>query len=266
MSVVSPIILRVQNLTVRFGGLTAVDRISFEVKQGSVHGLIGPNGAGKTTAFNLISGVLKPTSGSVFLGDTLLNGKPTYERTRLGMARTFQNIRTFHAMTLIENVMTGAHTRVPYGIGAALTRSRRFRRMEEEAIEKARKLLDFVGLSAHADRCAADLSYGDQRKLELARALATEPKVLMLDEPAAGLNPSETEILLGLIDSLRDSGLTILVVEHDMPFVMALCDEITVLNFGRKIAAGRPRDIRANPLVIEAYLGADEGEKLRRAL
>ena len=257
--------LSVRDLTVRFGGLTAVDRVSFEVPQGSVHGLIGPNGAGKTTVFNLISGLIAPTAGEIFLEDRRLNGLASYDRTQLGLARTFQNIRTFQSMSLVENVMIGCHSRMRYSIGDLLLWRRRFRSIESEAIERAHSLLRFVGLEDH-ERCAGDLSYGDQRRVELARALASEPKVLLLDEPAAGLNPSETEELLELIRRLRDIELTVLVVEHDMKFIMRLCDRITVLNFGRRIAEGIPNEIKANPVVIEAYLGNETDERAKAAL
>jgi branched-chain amino acid transport system ATP-binding protein len=255
-------LLDVDNLTVNFRGLVAVDHVSFQVEAGTVYGLIGPNGAGKTTCFNLISGLIPPTSGHAALAGAALIG-PSWQRTRAGLSRTFQNIRMFQEMTVRENVMTGMHARLHASVPEILSRLGRFRKEENAARAKANELIDFVGLSASADRRAGDLSYGDQRRLEIARAVASDPKLLMLDEPAAGMNPTETRDLVELLLRLKKGGLTLLLVEHDMHFVMSLCDQITVLNFGRKIAAGTPQHIRENPAVIEAYLGAKIAERLK---
>ena len=256
-------LLDVQDLTVRFRGLVAVDHVSFTVEAGTVHGLIGPNGAGKTTCFNLISGLIPPTSGQVTLAGVPLDGLPSWKRTRAGLSRTFQNIRMFQEMTVRENVMTGMQSRLQASVPEILARTGRFRPEEQAAKTRADELLAFVSLTASADRRAGDLPYGDQRRLEIARALASEPKLLLLDEPAAGMNPAETQDLVGLLNRLKQGGLTLLLVEHDMHFVMSLCDRITVLNFGRKIAEGAPKEIRENPAVIEAYLGTKTADRLK---
>jgi branched-chain amino acid transport system ATP-binding protein len=258
-------LLEVDDLSKAFRGLSAVDHVGLKVGAGTVHGLIGPNGAGKTTFFNLVSGLLPPDQGRIRLDGQSLDGLPPWRRTAAGLARTFQNIRMFGEMSVLENVMTGRHLRIASGVLGALIRSRGFRDAEAAAKAASLDLLRLIGLAAAAGQRAGALSYGDQRRLEIARALAAFPKLLMLDEPAAGLNPAETHALADLIRGLRERGVTILLVEHDMPFVMGLCDRITVLNFGRKIAEGTPGEIRADAGVIEAYLGGALAEEFGAA-
>ena len=251
-------LLEVDDVTLRFGGVTALDRVSFEIREGEILGLIGPNGAGKTTCFNVMTGVYRPTSGDARFAGTSLTTLKRFEITRLGIARTFQNIRLFKSMTALENVMVGADARSRSGLFRSLFRTPRQRAEERAAEEAAHELLEFVGIHKRADELAANLSYGDQRRLEIARAMATKPRLLCLDEPAAGFNPAEKQRLMELIRKVRDQGYTVLLIEHDMKLVMGVTDRIVVLEFGRKIAEGTPAEIRDNPAVIAAYLGVEE--------
>ena len=250
--------LTLEGVSKRFGGLSVLEDVGFTVPAGCVFGLIGPNGAGKTTVFNLVTGLLAPTGGGITLGGANLVGLKPHRITRLGIARTFQNIRVFKEMTLLENVVVGMHAHLDYGTAALLFALPRFRAEEARAKERARELLSWVGLDGQAADIADNLSYGDQRKLELARALATDPKLLLLDEPVAGMNTGEKRELMTEIERIAARGFTIFMIEHDMRFVMGLCARIAVLNFGRIIAEGSPEQIRNDPAVIEAYLGREE--------
>jgi len=250
--------LKLSHVSKHFGGLAVLQDVSFEVPAGSVFGLIGPNGAGKTTVFNLITGLLAPTGGEIALAGKSLLGMAPHRITRLGLGRTFQNIRIFKEMSLLDNVIVGMHAHLDYGLPAWLLSLPGFRAQERRARDRATELLSWVGLDSNAADLADNLSYGDQRKLELARALATEPKLLLLDEPVAGMNASEKVELLTQVRTIAQRGYTIFMIEHDMRFVMGLCEQIAVLNFGRVIAQGTPDQIRCDPQVIEAYLGRDD--------
>jgi len=248
-------LLTCEQLTIRFGGLAAIDNIDFQMESGEIRGLIGPNGSGKTTLFNMVSGIYKPTAGSILLEGRPISSLRPDQVTRAGIARTFQNIRLFSDMTVWENMLVGRHCRMKQSVLADMIGSNAKRREEKKAAEKLEELLALFKMDRLRDELAKNLPYGLQRELEIIRAMASEPKLLLLDEPAAGMNPQETSQLMNLIHRLRDRGLTVLVVEHDMRLVMNICDRITVLNYGKKIAEGVPREIQENPEVIAAYLG-----------
>ncbi len=253
-------LLSTNELTVKFGGLIALDSLTFDIKRGEILGLIGPNGAGKTTCFNAITGVYRPTKGIITFDQAPLGKLKQHKITRRGIARTFQNVRLWGEMTALENVCVGTDARHKTSVFGGIFRTPRHYREERDAVDRGMALLEFVGIGPRAAEKASNLPYGDQRRLEIARALATEPKLLCLDEPAAGFNPSEKTALMGLIKKIREDGYTILLIEHDMRLVMGVTDRIVVLEFGRKIAEGSPREVRDNPAVVAAYLGVPDDE------
>ncbi|MCM3116990.1 ABC transporter ATP-binding protein [Neobacillus sp. MER 74] len=255
-------VLEIKNISKNFGGISALTDVTFSIHEGEIYGLIGPNGAGKTTMFNVITNMFPPSSGEIsFIGESITGLKP-YKITDKGICRTFQNIRLFSQMTALENVLVGGHSRSKSGVLSGVFQTKSQRLEEERLHQTAKELLELVGLSPYKDVDAENLAYGQQRRLEIARALASHPKLLLLDEPAAGMNETETEELFDLIKKVQQRGITVLLIEHDMPLVMKLCDRITVLNFGKKLAEGTPEEIQNNQAVIEAYLGKEEEDDI----